>query len=85
MEADRKTYNQFVMFGGFPYIPNILNDKEMIRDYLRGIYSTIVLKDILQRKKLSDSDVLEKITKYSLSNIGNLTSSKKNKRHTNLW
>lgn len=77
IEANRKSYNQFAMFGGFPYIPNLLNDKEMIRDYLRGIYSTIVLKDILQRKKLSDSDVLEKITKYSLSNIGNLTSSKK--------
>ncbi len=77
MEANRKSYNQFVMFGGFPYIPNLLNDREMIRDYLRGIYSTIVLKDILQRKKISDSDVLEKITKYSLSNIGNLTSSKK--------
>ena len=77
IEPNRKSYNQFVMFGGFPYIPNLLNDKEMIRDYLRGIYSTIVLKDILQRKKISDSDVLEKITKYSLSNIGNLTSSKK--------
>lgn len=77
VETNRKAYNQFVMFGGFPYIPNLLNDKEMIRDYLRGIYSTIVLKDILQRKKISDSDVLEKITKYSLSNIGNLTSSKK--------
>lgn len=77
IEANRKSYNQFVMFGGFPYIPNLLNDKEMIRDYLRGIYSTIVLKDILQRKRISDSDVLEKITKFSLSNIGNLTSSKK--------
>lgn len=77
VETNRKAYNQFVMFGGFPYIPNLLNDKEMIRDYLRGIYSTIVLKDILQRKKISDSDVLEKITKFSLSNIGNLTSSKK--------
>ena len=77
VETNRKAYNQFVMFGGFPYIPNLLNDKEMIRDYLRGIYSTIVLKDILQRKKIFDSDVLEKITKFSLSNIGNLTSSKK--------
>lgn len=77
IEPNRKSYNQFVMFGGFPYVANLLNDKEMIRDYLRGIYSTIVLKDILQRKKNSDSDVLEKITKYSLSNIGNLTSSKK--------
>lgn len=77
IEPNRKSYNQFVMFGGFPYVANLLNDKEMIRDYLQGIYSTIVLKDILQRKKISDSDVIEKITKYSLSNIGNLTSSKK--------
>lgn len=34
IEPNRKSYNQFVMFGGFPYVTNLLNDKEMIRDYL---------------------------------------------------
>lgn len=75
--ADETLYNEYVSLGGFPYVASISNDKNLVRDYIRGIYSTIVLKDIIQRKKLSDSDVLEKVCKFTLSNVGNLVSSKK--------
>ncbi len=75
--ADETLYNEYVSVGGFPYAASISNDKNLVRDYIRGIYSTIVLKDIIQRKKLSDSDVLEKVCKFTLSNVGNLVSSKK--------
>lgn len=75
--ADETLYNEYVSLGGFPYVASISNDKNLVRDYIRGIYSTIVLKDIIQRKKLSDSDVLEKVFKFTLSNVGNLISSKK--------
>ena len=74
--ADETLYNEYVSLGGFPYVASISNDKNLVRDYIRGIYSTIVLKDIIQRKKLSDSDVLEKVCKFTLSNVGNLISSK---------
>lgn len=75
--ADETLYNEYVSLGGFPYVASISNDKNLVRDYIRGIYSTIVLKDIIQRKKLSDSDVIEKVCKFTLSNVGNLISSKK--------
>lgn len=75
--ADETLYNEYVSLGGFPYVASISNDKNLVRDYICGIYSTIVLKDIIQRKKLSDSDVLEKVCKFTLSNVGNLISSKK--------
>lgn len=75
--ADETLYNEYVSVGGFPYVASISNDKNLVRDYIRGIYSTIVLKDIIQCKKLSDSDVLEKVCKFTLSNVGNLVSSKK--------
>jgi len=75
--ADETLYNEYVLVGGFPYVASISGDRSLVRDYIRGIYSTIVLKDIIQRKKLSDSDVLEKVCKFTLSNVGNLVSSKK--------
>ena len=75
--ADETLYNEYVSLGGFPCVASISNDKNLVRDYIRGIYSTIVLKDIIQRKKLSDSDVIEKVCKFTLSNVGNLISSKK--------
>lgn len=77
IEINESLYNEYVSVGGFPYVASISDNKNLVRDYIRGLYSTIVLKDIIQRKKLSDSDVLDKVCKFTLLNIGNLVSSKK--------
>lgn len=41
---------------------------------LEGIYSTVVLRDILQRNKQSDQNMLQKIMLFLCSNIGSITS-----------
>ena len=60
----------------FPYLLNIPDENNKI-DYLRGIYNTIVLKDVAQRIKISDISVLESIVKFMFDNVGNTTSAKK--------
>ena len=70
-------YTKFITFGGFPYLHNIYEQNENIRDYISGLYSTIVLKDIQQRKKISDTVLLEKVVKFALVHTGNLLSPKK--------
>lgn len=70
-------YTKFITFGGFPYLHNIYEHNENIRDYISGLYATIVLKDIQQRKKISDTILLEKIVKFALVHMGNLLSPKK--------
>ena len=70
-------YTKYITFGGFPYLHNIYEKNEAIRDYILGLYSTIVLKDIQQRKKISDTILLEKIVKFALVHTGNLLSPKK--------
>lgn len=72
---DRK-FSLYLQEGGFPYMLN-LSDEQSKRDYLEGIYNTIVLKDIVQRKKISDVTTLENIIKFMFDNVGNLTSPKK--------
>ena len=49
---------------------------ENITLFLDGIYHTILLKDVMQRKGITDKNVLEKVTKYLYDNIGNRTSIK---------
>ena len=44
---------------------------------MEGIYSSIVIKDILNRSRITDPDILERILRYILSNIGNLISANK--------
>lgn len=54
-----------------------LSGPSKIREYLAGIYHTIILKDIVERKKIQDVTLLEDVIKYMFDNIGNLCSSRK--------
>ncbi len=72
-----KKFSNYMQNGGFPYLLELGNDKKIIHDYLAGIYNTIILKDIVQRKKISDITVLESVIRFLFDNIGNNTSAKK--------
>lgn len=43
-----------------------LKDNVFVNDYLSGIYNTIVLKDIVTRKKISDAMMLESVIQFAL-------------------
>ena len=51
-----------------------LTRKQDIRTYLEGIYNTILLKDIVTRKKISDPAMLESVVEFMFDNIGNMCS-----------
>ena len=76
-------FGQYRTFGGFPYLALQEPDEEKHRDYMRGIYQTIIVRDIMaraQRKGLravSSRDVLERICSFLSDNIGNETSANK--------
>lgn len=54
-----------------------LERKQDIRTYLEGIYNTILLKDIITRKKIADPTMLESIVEFMFDNIGNMSSATK--------
>ena len=62
--------------GGFPYAASI-DDDWVRREYLQGIYSTVLLKDIVERKRISDIPLLESVIRFLLDNVGNIVSVKK--------
>lgn len=72
----REAWAAYYKNGGFPYAASI-EDKEIRSDYISGIYSTVLLKDIVSRKRISDVTMLESIIKFLADNIGNIVSSKK--------
>lgn len=69
-------YRDYIQNGSFPYILN-LKHRQDIRTYLEGIYTTVVLKDIVARKGISDVVILENVISYMFDNIGNLCSANK--------
>jgi predicted AAA+ superfamily ATPase len=70
-------YRGYVTGSSFPYTLKLREDPEQIRDYLGGIYHTIVLKDVIERKRIADAAVLERVIRFMFDNIGNLCSVKK--------
>lgn len=68
-------YRKYISETSFPYGIQ-LSDANAVREYISGLYSTVVLKDIVSRKKLQDMDLLERIRRFLSDNIGNITSVK---------
>lgn len=54
-----------------------LRNRAKIREYLAGIYNTIVLKDVVARLSITDVMMLESVIKFMFDNIGNLCNTKK--------
>lgn len=69
-------YNQYITNSSFPYTVS-LKDRSSILEYLHGIYSTIILNDVVARYKISDVMMLESVVQFLFDNIGNLLSTKK--------
>ena len=72
----RQAWNKYFENGGFPYAIQIKDD-DIRKDYLMGIYNTILLKDIVARNKVQDITLLESVVKFLFENIGNIVSPKK--------
>ena len=72
----RQAWNKYFENGGFPYAIQIKDD-DIRKDYLMGIYNTVLLKDIVARNKVKDITLLESVVKFLFENIGNIVSPKK--------
>jgi len=70
-------YQDYVTNSSFPYSLKLRDDPAQIREYLGGIYNTVILKDIVERKKIADVSMLERVIRFMFDNIGNLCSVKK--------
>lgn len=71
------TLNKYIKFGGLPYLIHLPMDEEIIYGYLKSIYNTIVLKDVIARYNIRDIDFLERLVEYLSDNLGSYISSKK--------
>ena len=69
-------YMNYLQNSSFPGTLELAR-KQDIRVYLEGIYNTILLKDIVTRKKISDPFMLQSVVEFMFDNIGNMCSSTK--------
>ena len=67
-------FQKYLQFGGMPVLREYHFNEARSNQALEGIYSTVVLRDILQRNSGTDQTTLQKIMLFLCSNIGSITS-----------
>lgn len=67
-------FQRYLQFGGMPVLREYQFNEVRSNQALEGIYSTVVLRDILQRNNQADQGMLQKIILFLCSNIGSITS-----------
>ena len=77
MPDKTETLLKYIRYGGLPYLINIDLNDETVYGYLKSIYNTIVLKDVVSRYNIRDIDFLERLIEYLSDNLGSYVSSKK--------
>lgn len=72
----REIFDAYMRFGGMPGIADVGLDQEKAFVLLEGIYSTVIMRDILERenrrgqKRITDAALLKKIVMFLADNIG---------------
>ena len=70
-----RKFRDYLRYSSFPQAIELFKaNPDNITLFLDGIYNTILFKDVMQRKGITDKNTLEKVTKYLYDNIGNRTS-----------
>ena len=72
-----ETMEQFIKYGGLPYLRNLPLQDDVVFEYLKNIYNTIVYRDIINRYAVRNVVFLERLVQFLCSTTGSLFSNKK--------
>lgn len=76
LENTPQSLDLYSRYGGLPYLINLPLTDEVVNEYLKSVYSTIVFRDVVSRYNLRNIDFLEKLIRFLAENIGSLFSAK---------
>ena len=77
LESNVKNLDLYLKYGGLPYLKHLKLEDEIVFEYLKNIYSTIIYKDIIHRYSIRNIPFLEQLVLFLASNTGSIFSSKK--------
>jgi len=76
LENNAASYDLYTRYGGLPYLINLELNDDVVNEYLKSIYSTIVFRDVVSRYNLRNTAFLERLIQFLSENIGSLFSAK---------
>jgi len=70
-EDQRLEFSGFLRSGGFPVLQIADYSEETAGRVVYDIYSSIILRDVVQRNNIRDVELLERVVRYVFDNVGN--------------
>lgn len=77
LEKTKETLLKYIKYGGLPYLIHLEQTDEIVYGYLKNIYNSIILKDVVSRYNIRDINFLERLVEYLHGCMGSYVSSKK--------
>ncbi|MDR1014697.1 MAG: ATP-binding protein [Coriobacteriales bacterium] len=69
-----QAFARYVRYGSLPEITNLPSDEQVVSQYLEGVFSSILVNDIVERHEVRDVAALKRIARFLYGNIGSFTS-----------
>jgi len=77
LEKNKESLFLYIKYGGLPYLVNLRLEDEQIYGYLKTIFNTIILKDVVARFNVRNVHLLERLVEYLADSVGSLISAKR--------
>ncbi|MDR3260867.1 MAG: ATP-binding protein [Tannerella sp.] len=74
LKNDNASLTQYLSIGGMPFLANFASDPSASFEYLKNVYSSILLKDVVARENIRNVSFLENLVSYLVDNTGNISS-----------
>ncbi len=77
LEKGTDSLEKYIRYGGLPYLTNLKLEDEQVFGYLKNVFDTVMLKDIVSRFEVRNVNFLGRLVEYLADNLGFIVSSKK--------
>lgn len=77
LEDSNTSFLRYIEFGGLPGLIDLPDKAHVKQEYLRSLYHSIILRDVIRRNQIRNVSFLENLIYFLADNTGNLISAKK--------
>jgi len=69
-----ESFEKYIHYGGLPHLFEFGLQENLVNEYLKNLYTTILLKDVVSREKIRNVAFIENLSQYLANNVGSYVS-----------
>ncbi len=77
MKENERSFEKYILLGGMPGLIHFPAEEDILYEYLRNLYNTILIKDVITRHAIRNVAFLQNLVLYLAENTGNIVSAKR--------